>query len=105
MWSTLFSFSDGGAVQGKEVEELFTRESKSGKLQPILHPLQTPVRAIVLPVLDTVLARSLQDAVIKHVVPLFPPNTLWLQNPNLLHSTIYHASSHMVRIINCYKID
>jgi hypothetical protein len=84
-------------VQGKEVDELFNRNPTSGKLEPILHPLQTPVRAVVLPVLQLSLARSLHKAVIQHLVPLFPPNTLWLQTPELLHSTIYHASTHVVR--------
>ncbi len=83
-------------MQGKEVDDLFTRDSTSGKLKPVLHPLRTPVRAVVLPVLQLSIARSLQEAVTQHLVPLFPPNTLWLQNSELLHSTVYHASTHMV---------
>lgn len=86
-------------MQGKTFSVLFTRDAISGRLQPTHHPLQIPVRGIVLPVLELSLARLLQESVIQHLVPLFKPNTLWLQNPELLHSTVYHASTHMVRIL------
>ena len=31
-----------------------------------------------------------------HLVPLVPPDGIWLQNSSLYHSTIYHASTHLV---------
>jgi hypothetical protein len=90
----------GGAVQGKDVDKFFTRDATTGKLKPILQPLSTPVRAVVLPLLDLSLAQSLKKALTQHLVPLFPPDTVWLQNSELLHSTVYHASTHMVSSFN-----
>ena len=85
----------GGAVQGRDVSELF-RWDEQGKVHPVLHRVEVPVRAIVIPIVDFTVAQLLIAAVKTHFEPLFPPNSLWLQNFTLLHSTLYHASTHLV---------
>jgi hypothetical protein len=32
-----------------------------------------------------------------HLEPVMPPNGIWMQHNRLYHSTIFHASTHMVR--------
>ena len=86
-------------VQGHQTQELFRREQ--GRTLPILHPLDIPVRAVVLPVLDIALARRLTASVLHHLRPLMDPGDVWLQDPELLHSTLYHASTHFVRALYC----
>lgn len=81
-------------MQGRAVQDLFRRDS-SGALEPILHPLDVPVRAVVMPVTDSSLAHRLIAAVRRHLAPLFPSGALWLQDPELMHSTLYHASTHL----------
>lgn len=91
----VFFFHTGGsALQGQDMDELFRRDR--GILRPVLHRLDIPVRAIVMPVVDTSVARRLHQAVVRRLSPLFPEGMLWLQNPDLLHSTMYHASTHLV---------
>lgn len=38
----------------------------------------------------------LQAAVRTHLLPLLPPDGLWQQDSSVYHSTIYHASTHLV---------
>jgi hypothetical protein len=41
--------------------------------------------------------RALAAAVTEHLAPLVPADGLWPQDSALFHSTIYHASTHLVR--------
>ena len=90
-------------MQGRDVDQLFRRER--GIIRPILHRLDIPVRAIVLPIVDSMVAKRLHHAVVHRLKPLFPEGMLWFQNPDLLHSTLYHASTHLVSLLfSCQKI-
>jgi hypothetical protein len=77
------------------LNEFFIREGKSGAIHSILHSLDIPVRAIVLPVTDT----SAVEHITRSLDELLPKqrygSRLWYQNLTLLHSTLYHASTHL----------
>jgi hypothetical protein len=81
-------------IQGRGLSEFFIREGKSGAIHPILHSLDTPVRAIVLPVTDL----NAVEGIARSLNELLPEQQfgtmLWYQNLSLLHSTLYHASTH-----------
>ncbi len=40
--------------------------------------------------------REFELALKRHLLPLFPADGVWLQDRGLYHSTIFHASTHMV---------
>lgn len=58
---------------------------------------QVPVRAVVLPLLDDEAAMALHMAVRAALRPLLSEDSVWWQDPAILHATLFHASSHMVR--------
>jgi hypothetical protein len=82
-------------TQGMELTDLFDLSAPDGRPTPILHPLAAPVRAIVMPVADPAIASRLYAAAKRHLVPALTEAGLWLQNMELYHSTIYHASAHV----------
>lgn len=86
-----------GATQGMSVGDLF-QLPVDGDIVPILHHLDVPVRAVVMPLLNPPAARALGSAVRRHLLPLLPPHGAWASDPLLLHSTIWHASTHLVRV-------
>lgn len=92
----------GGVItQGLTQKDLFKIEADartgSTHIVPILHPLSTPVRAMILPLVDSVAASKVRDAVVSMLVPVLPADSVWLQDHRIYHATVYHASSHTVR--------
>lgn len=65
--------------------------------------LQVPVRAVVLPLLDDEAAMALHMAVRGALQPLLSEDSMWMQDPAILHSTLFHASSHTVRGNRCIQ--
>lgn len=59
-------------------------------------PLSVPVRAVVIPVSDPHASALLHNAARRHLLPILPPEGVWLQNSALFHSTVFHASTHTV---------
>lgn len=92
----------GGIItQGLTQADLYrvTLDSRSNHMliMPILHPLEVPVRAMILPLRDNVAAGKIRDAVRQFLLPVLPEGSIWLQDNALYHATLYHASSHVVR--------
>ncbi|PNH05211.1 hypothetical protein TSOC_008567 [Tetrabaena socialis] len=92
----------GGVVtQGLKQADLYqiVEDSRSNRMliTPILHALEVPVRAMILPLRDTVAAGKIRDAVRELLMPVLPEGSIWLQDSALYHATLYHASSHAVR--------
>ncbi|EFJ51029.1 hypothetical protein VOLCADRAFT_88255 [Volvox carteri f. nagariensis] len=90
----------GGVItQGLTQADLFkvTPDSRSNRIliTPILHPLEVPVRAMILPLRDNVAAGKIRDAVRQFLLPVLPEGSIWLQDDALYHATLYHASSHV----------
>ena len=65
-------------------------------LKAVLHELDIPVRAVVMPLLDTKVSAWLHEALERHLVPIMPDAGMWVQNHGLYHSTVFHASTHTV---------
>ncbi|KXZ47400.1 hypothetical protein GPECTOR_35g838 [Gonium pectorale] len=91
----------GGVVtQGLRQADLYriTHDTRSNRvlIMPILHPLEVPVRAMILPLRDRVAAGKIRDAVRELLLPVLPEGGIWLQDDALYHATLYHASSHVV---------
>lgn len=89
----------GGVItQGVRQSDLFHVEwdLARGSLQvvPTPVPLQVPVRAVVLPVLDQGVPAAVQGVLKQHLQPLVLPGSIWFQDPVIYHSTLYHASTH-----------
>ena len=61
-----------------------------------LRPLAVPVRAAVLPLLDHATAQTLHDAAAAALAPVVGKESIWWQDPGLLHATVFHASTHAV---------
>ena len=76
------------------------REAAGGAGAPLVVPrlraLDVPVRAVVLPLLDHEAAHQLHDAAAAQLRPLLGEGSVYWQDPWLLHSTVYHASTHGV---------
>lgn len=82
------------ATQGLQQSSLFCFEGAAVK--PVLQHLDVPVRAIVAPFSDGVMAGRVVAAVRRHLLPLMAPAGVWLQNNSMYHSTLWHASHHQV---------
>jgi hypothetical protein len=80
------------ATQGLQQSSLFSFEGAAVK--PVLQRLDVPVRAIVAPFSDGVMAGKVVAAVRRHLLPLMAPAGVWLQNDSMYHSTLWHASHH-----------
>lgn len=63
----------------------------------MLKPLPIPVRALILPLRDAVVASRITAAMHSLLLPVLPAGGVWLQDDSLYHATLYHASSHAVR--------
>ncbi len=57
------------------------------------------MRATILPLLDSRAAWHISQQVTKLLLPAVPEGGVWLQDAQLLHATVFHASSHMVRAL------
>ncbi|KAG2445661.1 hypothetical protein HXX76_000270 [Chlamydomonas incerta] len=89
----------GGVVtQGLQQDDLYriTHDTRSDKMliTPVLHALAVPVRAMILPLRDHVAASKIRAAVQQLLMPVLPEGSIWLQDDELYHATLYHASSH-----------
>lgn len=60
--------------------------------------LQTPVRAVVLPLLQHEAALQLHAAVRHGLQQLLSDTSIWYQDPTVMHATMYHASDYKVGI-------
>ena len=70
---------------------------------PILRPLPVPVRAVILPLLDTFAAHAIGSEIQRLRLPALPAlSHVWLQDPQLYHATLFHASSHAVCGVGFY---
>ncbi|KAG2493462.1 hypothetical protein HYH03_008279 [Edaphochlamys debaryana] len=90
----------GGVVtQGLKQADLYqiTHDVRSDKMliKPILHKLEVPVRAMIMPLRDQVVAGKIREAVRGLLMPVLPEGSIWLQDEALYHATLYHASSHV----------
>jgi hypothetical protein len=84
---------ENSATQGLRLAELFRWEG--GEVRPVLsEPLEVSVRAVVLPLSDAEASRKLRASLERHLLPLLPAGSAWHHPPELLHSTVFHASSH-----------
>ncbi|GAB4821342.1 hypothetical protein N2152v2_008388 [Parachlorella kessleri] len=81
-----------GGTQGLSLGDLFQVHGRG--LKAVLHELDIPVRAVVMPLLDTKVSAWLHDALERHLVPIMPEAGMWVQNHGLYHSTVFHASTH-----------
>lgn len=92
LFSTSISFdeSQGGTSSNNG-------KSASVIISPILKNLEIPVRAIVAPLLDLQTTKRIKEAVHSTLLSssTFPPGSLFLQDDQLYHTALYHASSHM----------
>ncbi|WIA31868.1 hypothetical protein OEZ86_002733 [Tetradesmus obliquus] len=90
----------GGVVtQGLTQSQLFTHADASSKwgrprIMPVLHPLQVPVRAVVLPLLDHEAVMQLHAAVRHALQQVVADDSVWYQDDTSMHATLYHASTH-----------
>ena len=73
--------------------ELFRRGS-SGALEPVLQPLEVPVRAIVLRLRDTAVTQRVALAAATALEGVVDPRDLWWQDEGMFHATLWHASTH-----------
>jgi hypothetical protein len=90
----------GGIItQGLTQKDLFSISSqKAGHLdvQPVLKPLDVPVRAVILPVLQQEAAAQIHAAAASILGSILDSSSIWWQDPQIYHATVYHASTHMV---------
>jgi len=91
--------SGKGGTQGMSVEMLFSWDD-AGMPQPKLQRLEVPVRAIVLPLSQRfrATADALADAVEAALLPLLGRDGVWLQDRAAMHSSLFHASHHLVEL-------
>ncbi len=93
-----------GGTQGLSLGDLFSVHGRG--LKAVLHELEVPVRAVVIPMQDAKVAGWLHEAVMRHLAPIMPDAGMWVQNHGLYHSTVFHASTHTVgaggeRVVGC----
>ena len=86
-------------LQCKCNDKLAVVQVRNGTLQPVLQRLPDPVRAIVAPLAGAAAISQLHSALQSHIVPLFKPQGIWLQDSQLLHTTVWHASPHQVQLL------
>ena len=83
-------------TQSLSVDDMFA-VGVDGKLLPKLTPLETGVRAIVMPVPVGAVSRTMHEKTVKHLRAFgFTPNVdVYLQDPNVFHFSVFHASHHL----------
>jgi len=78
----LKGLSLGGVItQGLAQADLFHFSVRGSDVQvaPVLRPLDTPVRAMILPLLQASANTHIQAAVERTLLPVLPPGAIWLQ--------------------------
>ncbi|GAX78176.1 hypothetical protein CEUSTIGMA_g5618.t1 [Chlamydomonas eustigma] len=92
----------GGVItQGLKQSDLFvfSEVATSGvTITPVLKPLDIPVRAMILPLLDYEVSGRIKASVEKLLLPVLPIGAVWMQDSKLYHATLYHASSHAIPV-------
>lgn len=82
-------------LQGMTLSSLFTYDGDTSLPRAKLQVLEVPVRAVVLfipPSSDA--ARHLAEAARAVLLPLLTESGVWMQDPAIYHSSLYHASHH-----------
>eukprot|EP01023_Acetabularia_acetabulum_P030080 TRINITY_DN28337_c0_g1_i2.p1 TRINITY_DN28337_c0_g1~~TRINITY_DN28337_c0_g1_i2.p1 ORF type:complete len:247 (-),score=30.79 TRINITY_DN28337_c0_g1_i2:85-825(-) len=82
----------GEITQGMAVADMF-KFQPDGSIKPILHPISDPVRAIVIPLVDSGAQQFLKTLLKEHLLNKIQDNAVWSQSPSLFHSTVWHAST------------
>lgn len=90
----LEALSGSAASQGMALTSLFDFDL-SGKPVAKLQSLDVPVRAVVLPVPPASnAAKRMAEAAQTVLLPMLTDDGVWLQDPTIYHSSLYHASHH-----------
>ncbi|KAL6765696.1 hypothetical protein V8C86DRAFT_2457060 [Haematococcus lacustris] len=94
------SSSGSNIDAGFDMQRLHIAASAAGvqhqvAITPVLRPLDVPVRAMILPLLNRSAAQLLAQAVEEVLMPVLAPGAIWKQDPGLYHATLFHASSHL----------
>eukprot|EP01024_Parvocaulis_polyphysoides_P012083 TRINITY_DN14310_c0_g1_i7.p1 TRINITY_DN14310_c0_g1~~TRINITY_DN14310_c0_g1_i7.p1 ORF type:complete len:355 (-),score=19.36 TRINITY_DN14310_c0_g1_i7:63-1127(-) len=82
----------GELTQGMSISDIF-EFNLDGSIKPILHPISEPVRAVVLPFVDSKAQLFLNNLLKEHLLNKISENVVWTQKPSLFHSTVWHAST------------
>ncbi len=90
--------SGAGGTQGMAVDSLFAWDDATGLPSPRLRRLSVPVRAIVLPIPRAADADALMGSASATLLPLLSPSGVWLQDPQAMHASIFHASHHLQEV-------
>ena len=100
------AFAGTTTTQGLSLLNLFSFDQRTGKASAILEPLSVPVRAIVVPLPgDSSAARKIRRETRDALRRFFPPaggdfghgDSVWFQDPELFHFSVFHASHHGAR--------
>ncbi|CAI7911151.1 unnamed protein product, partial [Closterium sp. NIES-53] len=83
--------SSSTTSQSLKLSDIF--ELRNGELHPVLKPARPPVRANVLR-MDPEFAASIQEIVKDNILHHFRGG-VWLQDPDVYHMSIFHASHHL----------
>ncbi|XP_074574671.1 uncharacterized protein LOC141831149 isoform X2 [Curcuma longa] len=90
------AFLKGGETsQSLSISELF--ELKNGSVTPVLKKADPPVRATVL-YLSSEYSIPISKTVREVFLPYFD-SVIWFQNMSIYHSSMFHASHHLIPII------
>ncbi|KAF5829141.1 hypothetical protein DUNSADRAFT_16501 [Dunaliella salina] len=98
--SDLFEFKQDSSERRAGLRSLRGRglnadQPSTLRIVPVLHELDVPVRAMILPIRDASVAAQILETVQKLVLPALPEGAIWLQDNRLYHATVFHASSHL----------
>ncbi|CAI6003980.1 unnamed protein product [Closterium sp. NIES-65] len=83
--------SSSTTSQSLKLSDIF--ELRNGEVHPVLKPARPPVRANVLR-MDPEFAASIQEIVKDNILHHFRGG-VWLQDPDVYHMSIFHASHHL----------
>lgn len=83
---------------------VYPQLSHGNRCLNMVSSLQTPVRAVVLPLLQHEAALQLHTAVRHALQQLLADESIWYQDPTMMHATIYHASDYKVRHASDYQL-
>ncbi len=97
VYSEMMASSDivPGGTQGLELSDMFEITS-DGMVEPKQSAMDVPVRALVMPLQSMDVAEILVEALDRFLVPVLKNSggKIWNQRKDLLHTTMYHVSTH-----------